>query len=84
MKSPASIADGKGSFNIRETEVHQPGPERDLPCLFALYRKGELLLDQLVARTYALKDMLEGVNAKGVVLMSPQGNLGFPMSVAQR
>lgn len=51
-------------------------PERDFPRLFGLYRKGNLLLDELITRTYALDqlqnaidDMLQGRNAKGVILM---------------
>lgn len=50
-------------------------PERDFPLLQKLYSSGELLLDELVTRTYSLDnleqafaDMLEGKNAKGVIL----------------
>ena len=49
-------------------------PGRDFPRIFELYGRGELLLDELVTREYALddlagamEDMLEGRNAKGVV-----------------
>lgn len=50
-------------------------PSRDFPRVFGHYRRGELLLDELVTRTYALKDlpaamddMMSGRNAKGVIL----------------
>jgi S-(hydroxymethyl)glutathione dehydrogenase / alcohol dehydrogenase len=50
-------------------------PERDFPRVFDHYRRGELLLDELVTRTYplsqlalAMEDMMEGRNAKGVIL----------------
>jgi S-(hydroxymethyl)glutathione dehydrogenase/alcohol dehydrogenase len=49
-------------------------PQHDLPRLFDLYVSGDLLLDELVTRTYALDevetaidDLLAGVNAKCVV-----------------
>jgi Zn-dependent alcohol dehydrogenase len=52
-------------------------PSRDFPRLFAHYQRGELLLDELVTRTYvldqlptAMDDMLTGRNAKGVILFS--------------
>ncbi len=50
-------------------------PSVDFPKLFNLYKKGDLLLDELVTQTYALEDlerafsdMLEGKNAKGVIV----------------
>jgi S-(hydroxymethyl)glutathione dehydrogenase/alcohol dehydrogenase len=50
-------------------------PTVDFPILFESYRKGELLLDQQISRTYALEDlgdvfddMLNGRIAKGVIL----------------
>jgi Zn-dependent alcohol dehydrogenase len=50
-------------------------PSRDFPRIFAHYMKGDLHLDALVTRTYALdrlgdalEDMLAGRNAKGVIL----------------
>ncbi|REE00203.1 alcohol dehydrogenase catalytic domain-containing protein [Marinoscillum furvescens] len=50
-------------------------PQVDFPKLMSLYHKGELLLDQMITRTYSLDDlqqgfddMLSGVNAKGVVV----------------
>lgn len=50
-------------------------PAVDFPILFESYRKGELLLDQQISRTYALEDlgdvfddMLNGRIAKGVIL----------------
>lgn len=51
-------------------------PARDFPRIFTLYRRGELLLDELVTRTYALDDvaqafddLLAGRNAKGVLVI---------------
>lgn len=50
-------------------------PEVDFPKLLQLYVKGDLLLDQLVTRTYpldklheAFEDMHQGKNAKGVII----------------
>lgn len=50
-------------------------PSVDFPILFELYEKGELLLDELVSKTYKLEalddvfdDMLNGRIAKGVIL----------------
>lgn len=49
-------------------------PGRDFPRIFDHYQKGELLLDEMVTKTYpldrlgeALDDMLEGRNSKGVI-----------------
>lgn len=50
-------------------------PPVDFPILFELYEKGDLLLDELVSKTYKLEelgnvfdDMLNGRIAKGVIL----------------
>jgi S-(hydroxymethyl)glutathione dehydrogenase/alcohol dehydrogenase len=50
-------------------------PEIDIPILLNLYQKGDLLLDELITRTYSLHDldkafddMLAGRNAKGVIV----------------
>lgn len=50
-------------------------PARDFPRIFEHYIKRELLLDEMVTRTYpleklgeALDDMLEGRNSKGVIV----------------
>ncbi|MEO1261176.1 MAG: alcohol dehydrogenase catalytic domain-containing protein [Bacteroidota bacterium] len=50
-------------------------PPIDFPKLFNLYKKGDLLLDELVTQTYplenlaqAFEDMLAGKNAKGVIV----------------
>ena len=50
-------------------------PGRDFPRVFDHYRRGELLLDELVTRSYPLErlgeafdDMMTGRNAKGVIL----------------
>lgn len=52
-------------------------PQVDFPKLMRLYRKGELLLDEMITREYRLEeleqafdDMLHGRNAKGVVVFS--------------
>ena len=52
-------------------------PARDFPRIFTLYQRGELLLDELVTRTYplddigaAFDDLLAGRNAKGVLDLS--------------
>ncbi|OYU67276.1 MAG: histidine kinase [Cytophagaceae bacterium BCCC1] len=49
-------------------------PQIDFPILQDLYAKGDLLLDEMITRTYVLedlelafKDMHEGKNAKGVI-----------------
>ena len=51
-------------------------PRRDFPRLLQLYASGDLLLDELVTRTYLLSelatafdDMLAGRNAKGVIVL---------------
>ncbi|NRB51815.1 MAG: Zn-dependent alcohol dehydrogenase [Saprospiraceae bacterium] len=53
----------------------QARPQIDFPKLMALYKKGELKLDEMITREYrledlsqALDDMLKGRNAKGVVV----------------
>lgn len=50
-------------------------PEIDFPILLNLYAKGDLLLDEMVTRTYplerlaeAFEDMHQGNNAKGVIV----------------
>jgi S-(hydroxymethyl)glutathione dehydrogenase/alcohol dehydrogenase len=55
----------------------QNRPEIDMPRLQRLYRDRQLLLDEMVTRTYpidrvkdAFEDMLSGRNAKGVLVMS--------------
>lgn len=49
-------------------------PSRDFPRIFEYYQRGQLMLDELVSRTYpldklseAIDDMLSGRNAKGVI-----------------
>jgi Zn-dependent alcohol dehydrogenase len=49
-------------------------PQIDFPKIIELYEKGELLLDEMVTRTYpleelnqAFEDMHKGINAKGVI-----------------
>ncbi len=55
-------------------------PSRDFPRIFDHYRRGELLLDELVTRTYtlddlpqAMDDMMTGRNAKGVIVFKDEG-----------
>lgn len=50
-------------------------PEKDFPKIVALYKSGELKLEEMITRTYSLdqleqafEDMLSGKNAKGVVV----------------
>ncbi len=50
-------------------------PQIDFPILEALYNKGDLMLDEMITRTYkldqlqeALDDMIAGKNAKGVIV----------------
>jgi S-(hydroxymethyl)glutathione dehydrogenase/alcohol dehydrogenase len=50
-------------------------PQIDFPKIIELYEKGSLLLDEMVTRTYRLEeldkafdDMLQGKNAKGVIV----------------
>ncbi|WP_394174825.1 Zn-dependent alcohol dehydrogenase [Thalassotalea litorea] len=57
----------------------QCNPQRDFPVLIRLYESGQLKLDELVTNTYTLEtvteglnDMLDGKNAKGVVLIGEQ------------
>jgi S-(hydroxymethyl)glutathione dehydrogenase/alcohol dehydrogenase len=51
-------------------------PRYDIPNLLALYKSGQLKLDEIITRTYPLEqinqgyqDMLDGVNIRGVVVM---------------
>lgn len=50
-------------------------PDMDFPKLEALYEKGDLMLDEMITKTYpleklgdAFEDMLSGKNAKGVIV----------------
>ncbi len=50
-------------------------PQEDFPELVNLYQRGQLMLDQLITKTYSLdqlqagfEDMLSGKNAKGVIV----------------
>jgi Zn-dependent alcohol dehydrogenase len=51
-------------------------PRVDFPILFDLYLNGSLMLDELVTSTYSLGqvedafvDLLNGANAKGVIIL---------------
>ncbi len=57
-------------------------PDRDFPRLFRFYENGELLLDEMVSRTYsmdkleeAFDDMLNGRIAKGVLITDRDGGV---------
>ena len=59
---------------IRGVIFGAANPRFDIPNLLALYRSGQLKLDELITRTYrstrstrATRDMLDGVNLRGVV-----------------
>jgi Zn-dependent alcohol dehydrogenase len=50
-------------------------PRSEVPRLIDLYKRGDLLLDELVTRTYTLEeinqgytDMLEGRNLRGLIV----------------
>ncbi len=50
-------------------------PQIDFPIIVDLYEKGSLLLEEMITRSYSLKDlekafddMLNGRNAKGVIV----------------
>jgi oxidoreductase, Rxyl_3153 family len=50
-------------------------PRADIPRLLNLYREGQLLIDEMITRTYTLEeinqgyaDMLEGRNIRGVII----------------
>ncbi len=50
-------------------------PQRDFPVLQDLYAKGDLILDRMITRTYALDDLSQafadmhsGINAKGAIV----------------
>jgi S-(hydroxymethyl)glutathione dehydrogenase/alcohol dehydrogenase len=59
---------------IRGTIFGSGNPRFDIPNLLAMYRAGQLKLDELVTRTYALdeinegyQDMRDGKNIRGVL-----------------
>jgi NDMA-dependent alcohol dehydrogenase len=59
---------------VRGVVFGAANPQFDIPNLLALYKSGQLKLDELITRTYALdqinqgyQDMLEGVNIRGVI-----------------
>ena len=79
----APMADGVQHQPLRAGDVAKGGPRGhlrsgqprvDIPNLLALYKAGQLKLDELITRTYRLdqinqgyQDMLDGVNIRGVI-----------------
>ena len=74
----------ESSVNLFELAMYQKeikgvvfgaaNPRFDIPNLLALYKNGQLKLDELITRTYRLdqinqgyQDMLDGVNLRGVI-----------------
>ena len=60
---------------VRGVVFGAANPRFDIPNLLSLYGAGRLKLDELVTRTYPLdqinqgyRDMLDGVNLRGVVI----------------
>ena len=59
---------------VRGVVFGAANPRFDIPNLLALYKSGQLKLDELITRTYKLEqinqgyqDMLDGVNIRGVI-----------------
>jgi NDMA-dependent alcohol dehydrogenase len=59
---------------VRGVVFGAANPRYDIPNLLALYRSGQLKLDELITKTYRLEqinqgyqDMLDGVNIRGVI-----------------
>ncbi|HEV3282106.1 MAG TPA: NDMA-dependent alcohol dehydrogenase [Acidimicrobiales bacterium] len=59
---------------VRGVVFGAANPRFDIPNLLALYRSGQLKLDELITKTYRLEqinqgyqDMLDGVNIRGVI-----------------
>jgi len=62
---------------VRGVVFGAANPRFDIPNLLALYKSGQLMLDELITRTYPLdqinqgyQDMLDGVNIRGVITFS--------------
>ena len=62
---------------VRGVVFGAANPRVDIPRLLDLYRSGQLKLDELITRSYALdqinqgyQDMLDGVNIRGVLSMA--------------
>jgi NDMA-dependent alcohol dehydrogenase len=60
---------------VRGVVFGAANPRYDIPNLLALYRSGQLKLDELITKTYRLEqinqgyqDMLDGVNLRGVII----------------
>lgn len=77
INDPVSVDMKWFMWNKRYTTPLYGGcvPSRDFPRIFGHYERGELLLDELVSRTYslgelpqAIDDMMTGRNAKGVIV----------------
>ncbi len=84
MTSVASMLDNDASLNsfmfammnkeLKGTLFGSGNPRFEIPNLLSMYREGELKLDELVTRTYALdqinegyQDMRDGKNIRGVI-----------------
>ena len=61
---------------VRGVVFGAANPRFDIPNLLALYKSGQLKLDELITRSYPLdqinqgyQDMLDGVNIRGVLTL---------------
>ncbi len=61
---------------IKGTIFGSLNPRRDIPNLLALYRDGQLKLDELITKTYSLdqinegyQDLRDGTNIRGVIAL---------------
>ena len=75
MKSPVSTCGVNSGLCLYVTPLYGGClPSRDFPRIFDLHASGQLMLDELVTRTYRLEelaeafdDLLAGRLAKGVI-----------------
>ena len=68
------------NFTLQEKQLvgslfGSANPRRDIPHLLRLYQEGKLKLDELITRTYPLKDinkgyqdMRDGINVRGMLI----------------
>jgi S-(hydroxymethyl)glutathione dehydrogenase/alcohol dehydrogenase len=59
---------------VKGTVFGSGNPRADIPALLAMYREGQLKLDELITNRYTLsqvnqgyQDMRDGVNIRGVI-----------------